>query len=82
MQMPVSNVTHKVNAAWRKWRMPSGVLCDQKMLIKLKSKVYQNGLRSAMIYVAEFWAVKKQHKQENDPKQNKNATMGSGAHKT
>ncbi|EYB86662.1 hypothetical protein Y032_0275g1056 [Ancylostoma ceylanicum] len=29
------------NAAWMKWRTTMGILCDKKMPIRLKSKVYR-----------------------------------------
>ncbi|KAG5586470.1 hypothetical protein H5410_046904 [Solanum commersonii] len=32
------DVTHRIGAAWRKWRLASGVLCDKKITPKLKGE--------------------------------------------
>ncbi|XP_061706801.1 uncharacterized protein LOC133517485 [Cydia pomonella] len=45
-----SDVTYRVNAGWQRWRALSGVLCDRKMLIKVKGKVYKTAVRPAMMY--------------------------------
>ena len=37
----------------------SGVMCDKKMPIKLKDKIYKTIVKPAMIYGSECWAVKK-----------------------
>ncbi|RXI01174.1 hypothetical protein DVH24_001408 [Malus domestica] len=44
-----------------KWKSASGVLCDRRMLLKLKGKFYRTAIRSAMLYGTECWAVKHQH---------------------
>ena len=31
-----NDVTHRIGAAWMKWRLASGVLCDEKVQPKLK----------------------------------------------
>ena len=33
-------VRHRASATWGHWQKPSGVLCDRKMLVKLKGKPY------------------------------------------
>ena len=40
------------------WRMCSGVLCDRKIPVKLKAKVYKTVIRPAMLCAAETWATK------------------------
>jgi hypothetical protein len=35
------DVSHRINAGWLKWRQASGVLCDPRVPIKLKGKLYR-----------------------------------------
>ena len=46
-----------------KWKQLTGVLCDKKVPIKLKDKVYKTVIKPTMTYGAECWAVRK--KDEN-----------------
>ncbi|WMV36283.1 hypothetical protein MTR67_029668 [Solanum verrucosum] len=55
------DVTHRVGAAWMKWRLASGVLCDKKISPKLKGKFYRVVVRPALLYGAECWPVKNAH---------------------
>ena len=48
-----------VGAGWMNWKKCSGVLCDKKMPVKLKGKVYRTVVRPAMLYGAETWATTK-----------------------
>jgi Reverse transcriptase (RNA-dependent DNA polymerase) len=48
------DVSHKIRAGWIKWRQTSGVLCDDKVLNKLKDKFYRTAIRPAMMYGAEY----------------------------
>ncbi|EYC21300.1 hypothetical protein Y032_0019g3737 [Ancylostoma ceylanicum] len=43
------------NAAWSKWRQVTGVLCDKKVPLKLKSKIYCTVVRPVALYGAECW---------------------------
>ena len=36
-----TDVNNRVKVAWAKWREVSGVMCDKKMPIKLKDKIYK-----------------------------------------
>jgi len=56
-----ADVNHRIQAGWLKWRRASGVLCDKKVPLKLKGKLYQTAVRPAMLYGTECWAVKSQH---------------------
>ena len=58
-----TEITKRVGAGWRNWNKCSGVLCDIRMQVKLKGKVYKTVIRSAMLYGAETWATTK--RQEN-----------------
>jgi hypothetical protein len=46
------DVSHKIKVVWLKWRQASGVLCDPKMSLKLKSKFYMTAIRPAKLYGA------------------------------
>ncbi|EYC04720.1 hypothetical protein Y032_0086g1952 [Ancylostoma ceylanicum] len=53
----------RANAAWMKWRTTTGILCDKKMPIRLKSKVYRTVMRPIALYGTECWAATKAAKQ-------------------
>ena len=36
-----AEVTHRVQSGWKNWKRVSGVLCDRKMNVKIKGKVYR-----------------------------------------
>ena len=59
-----TDVNNRVKVAWAKWREVSGVMCDKKMPIKLKDKIYKTIVKPAMIYGSECWAVKKNDTQK------------------
>ena len=52
-----TEITQRVSAAWRNWKRCSGVLCDKRMPVKLKGKIYKNVVRPALLYGAETWAT-------------------------
>ena len=54
-----AEVTHRVQSGWKNWKRVSGVLCDRRMNMKIKGKVYRTVVRPAMVYGAETWALKK-----------------------
>ena len=53
----VTEITQRVSAAWINWKRCSGVLCDRRMPVKLKGKVYKTVVRPAVLYGAETWAT-------------------------
>ena len=53
-----AEVTHRVQSGWTNWKRVSGVLCDRRMNIKIKGKVYRSVVRPLM-YGAETWDLKK-----------------------
>lgn len=59
-----ADVAHRVNVAWQKWRSLTGVLCDPRMPVKTKGKVYKTAVRPALLYGSECWTVKKTHEQK------------------
>ena len=42
-------ISQRVSAAWRNWKRCSGVLCDRRMPVKLKGKVYKTVVRPALL---------------------------------
>ena len=61
-----AEVTHRVQSGWKNWKRVSGVLCDRRMNVAIKGKVYRIVVRAPLMYVAETWALKKvqEHKLE------------------
>jgi hypothetical protein len=57
------DVSHKIKADGLKWRQASDVLCDPRVPLKLKGKLYRTVIRPAMLYGAECWPTKRQHVQ-------------------
>jgi hypothetical protein len=53
------DLSHRIKANWLKWRQDSSVLCDPKVPLKLKDKLYRTAIRPAMFYGAECWPTKK-----------------------
>ena len=59
-----SDVAHRVQAGWCRWRAATGVLCDKRFPTKLKGKFYRVAVRPTMLYGTECWAIKKAHAQK------------------
>ena len=57
------DVDGRIKVAWSRWRDLSGVIYDEKVPMKLKSKLYQTVVRPAMVYGSECWALRKQEEQ-------------------
>ena len=53
-----TEITKRVGAGWRNWKTCSGVLCDRRMPVKLKGKVYKTVIRPAMFL---HWRVAREH---------------------
>ena len=50
---------NRIRIWWMKWKEVSGVMCDRKMPVGVKDKVFKTIIRPAMTYGSECWAVKK-----------------------
>ncbi|XP_071739071.1 uncharacterized protein [Rutidosis leptorrhynchoides] len=53
------DVSHRIKVGWVKWRAATGVLCDKKIPLKLKGKLFKVGIRPAMLYGSECWPMTK-----------------------
>jgi len=47
------DITVRIAAAWKKWKELSGVLCDRRMPVAVKGKVYRTMVRPVFIYGSE-----------------------------
>ena len=54
-----AEMTHRIQSGWTNWKGISGILCDRRISLRVKGKVYKTVVRPAMMYGAETWAVKK-----------------------
>ena len=59
-------ITRRIQAGWKNWRDVSGVLCDRRMPVKLKGKVYKTVVRPAMLYGMEVTPIKKVNEKRMD----------------
>ena len=50
-------VRRRIQAEWMSWRKMSGVLCDRKLLAKVKGEIYKSVIRPAMLYGMETVAM-------------------------
>ena len=61
-----AEIMHRVQAGWRNWRKMSGVLCDRKINVRLKGKVYETVVSPAMMYGTETWPLKKTQERKSE----------------
>jgi len=57
------DISQQIRVGWQKWKSASGVLCDKRVPIVLKGKVYRMVVRLAVFYGSECWPLKKTHAQ-------------------
>ena len=53
------DINHRIKVGWQKWKNASGVLCDRRIPLKLKGRVYRMVVRPALLYGVECWPIKK-----------------------
>ena len=61
-----AEMTHIIQSGWKNWKRVSGILCDRRISLRDKGKVYKTVVRPAMMYGAETWAVKKAQEKKLD----------------
>jgi len=57
------DINYRIRVGWQKWKNTSGVLCDRRIPLRLKGRVYRMVVRPALLYGAECWPIKKSHVQ-------------------
>ena len=61
-----AEITHRIQAGWKNWKKMSGVLCDKRVNVKAKGKVFKAVVRPAMLYGAEAWGSKRAQEKKLD----------------
>ena len=51
------DINYRVQAGWILWRSALGVICDRKISLELKEKIYRTTIKPAMLYGIECWAI-------------------------
>ena len=49
----VKEVKKRIQAGWNSWRNTSGIMCDKRVPVKIKGKLYKTVVRPAMLYGLE-----------------------------
>ena len=57
-------IKKRVQAGWNGWRKVSGVICDRKLPVRVKGKVYSTVARPAMVYGLETVPITKKQVEE------------------
>ena len=60
-------IKKRVQEGWNGWRRVLGVICDRKLLARVKRKVYNSVVKLAMVYELETVAVTKKQVEEMKP---------------
>jgi len=53
------DISQRIRVGWQKWKSALGVLCDKRVPIGLKGKIYRMVVRPAVLYGSECWPLKK-----------------------
>ena len=53
------DISHRIRAGWQKCKKASEVLCDKKIPLRLKGRVYRMVVRPTLLYGADCWSIKK-----------------------
>ena len=75
-----AEMTHRIQSGWENWKRVSGILCDRRISLRVKGKVYKTVVRPAMMYSAETWAVKKAQEKKVGCGGNEDVKMDEWSH--
>ena len=50
----------RIGKAWQKWREVAGVVCDKRMSLKTKAKIYKSVIRPVLLYGTESAALRRE----------------------
>ena len=53
----------RVRLAWNKWRELTGVVCVEKVPLKLKHQLYKTAIKPTLCYAGECWTLKRKNEQ-------------------
>ena len=53
------DINQRIKVGWQKWKYTLGVLCDKRVPLGLKGKVYRMVVRPAVLYGLECWPLQK-----------------------
>lgn len=53
-----------MNTVWMNWERMTGVLCDKRMSLRVKGKIFKTAVRPAKIYGAKTGPIKKEKRLE------------------
>ena len=54
-----AEVAHRVQSGWKNRKKVSGVLCDRKINVTIKGKVYRTVVKPTLMFGADTWALTK-----------------------
>ena len=54
------SVRARIGKAWQKWREVAGVVCDKRMSLKTKAKIYKSVIRPVLLYGTESAALRRE----------------------
>ena len=57
------DINQRIKIGWQKWKKASGVLCNKRIPLKLKGRVYRMVVRPTLLYGAKCWPIKRSHLQ-------------------
>ena len=61
-----AEMTHRIQSGRKNGKRVSGILCDRRISLRVKGKVYKTVVRPATMFGAETWAVKKAQEKKSD----------------
>ena len=53
-------VRARIGKAWQKWRKVTGVVCDKRMSVKTKAKIYKSVIRPVLLHGTESAALRRE----------------------